>query len=491
MKDTSLKQAGSALVWRVIQLGGIKVIFMVRLLVLAWLLVPEDFGLLAIATTAVGFLVKITDLGMIPALVQSPEAEKRHYNAAWTVNVTRALLISGIVFLAAPFIAQIFAEPRAVPIIRALTLRPLFEASASIGIATLTRDLEFRPLSMLKLAEAVVNTIISIALARSFGVWALVAGTLAGSMSYLLLSYILAPHRPGFAFDQSAIRPLIRFGRWIFLTSLIVMAGNYILQIVISRQLGTAELGLYVLAAQLAFLPAEVAGEVVGSVTFPLFARLQSDIRQVVQAFRTTLIGLSTLLFPACALLIVLAPTLVQEILGPRWEGTAPVIRVLALVSLIGVFGDVTGPIFQGLGQPYKVTVIEIVQSLLLIAFVWSLTSRYGLAGAALAWLPRVIISQIISLIFVRQLLPRPFAGLGAVMLLIIVASGTGAIVALTIDLIFPGLAGFILASVLAVISAVGLLWISDRHFALGLIDDLGQVFPQIMTLARFSPVKS
>jgi O-antigen/teichoic acid export membrane protein len=464
---------------------------MIRLLVLAWLLVPEDFGLLAIATTAVGFLLKITDLGMIPALVQSTEADKKHYDAAWTVNVTRAVFISGIVFLAAPVIAQIFAEPRAVPIIRVLTLRPLLEATASMGIATLTRNLDFRPLSILKLTEAVVSTVISIVLAPSYGVWALVAGTLAGSVSYLLMSYILAPHRPRFAFDQTAIRPLVRFGRWVFLTSLIVMVGNYILQIVISRQLGTAELGLYVLAAQLAFLPAEVATEVVGAVTFPLFARLQSDIYQVVRAFRTTLVGLSTLLFPTCVLLIVLAPALVQEVLGSRWEGTVPVIQVLALVSLLGVFGDVTGPIFNGLGQPYKVTVIEIVQSLLLIAFVWSLTSRYGLVGAALAWLPRVIISQIVSVIFVRQLLPQPFAGLGVVMFFITVASGIGAVVALSINIIFPGLIGFVIACTLAVVSTGGLLWASDRHFSLGLINGLGQIFPQLTTLAGFSPAKS
>jgi lipopolysaccharide exporter len=485
------KQAGSALVWRAVQLGGIKIIFMVRLLVLAWLLVPEDFGLLAIATTAVGFLLKITDVGMIPALVQSTDAEKKYYDAAWTVNVIRAFFISGIVFLTAPFIAQIFAEPRAAPVIQVLALRPLLEATASIRVATLTRNLEFRPLSILKLAEAVVNTIISIMLAPFYGVWALVAGTLAGAMSYLLISYFLAPHRPRLDFDQSAIRPLIRFGRWIFLTSLIVIAGNYVLQIVISRQLGTAELGLYVLAAQLAFLPFEVAGQVVGAVTFPLIARLQSDLHQVVQTFRTTLIGLSTLLFPTCALLIVLAPTLVQEILGLRWEGTVPIIRVLTLVSLIGLFGDVTGPIFNGLGQPYKITVIEIVQSLLLIAFVWSLTSRYGLVGAALAWLPRVCISQIISVIFVRQLLPQPFAGLGAVMLLITVASGIGAIVALSIDLIFPGLTGFVAACLLAVITTGGLLWASDRYFALGLGQGLRQLFPQIATLSGFSPAKS
>ena len=222
MKDTPLTQAGSALVWRAVQLGGVKVIFMVRLLVLAWLLTPEDFGLMAIAVTAIGFFLNVTDIGMIPALVQGADVNEKQYNAAWTVNVSRALLITLAVILAAPLITQIFAEPRAINIIRVLALRPLLEALASIKVADLTRNLKFYPLAMIKLGEGLMNIIVSIALAPSLGVWALVIGTLVGSTTYLLMSYLFAPHRPKLLFDQSSIRPLIRFGRWVFATSLII-----------------------------------------------------------------------------------------------------------------------------------------------------------------------------------------------------------------------------------------------------------------------------
>ncbi len=491
MNERPLQRAGSALIWKAVQLGGVNSIFLLRLLVLAWLLAPEDFGLLAIAVTTIGFLLSITDFGMIPALVQGADLDENHYNAAWTVDVTRALLISVLVIGAAPWIAQIFAEPRAVPIIRVLALRPLLEAAASIRVASLTRDLQFRPLATLKLSEALVNTIVSIALARSFGVWALVAGALSGSATYLLLSYCLAPHRLRLSFDHTAIQPLIRFGRWVFLTSLIVLAGSYVLRVVIARQLGTADLGLYFLAAQLAFLPAEVASEVVGSVAFPLFARLQAEYRQVAQSFCAILIGLAAFLFPVCALLIAFAPTLVQEVLGPRWAGTAPVIRILALVSMIGLFGEVTGPIFNGLGQPYKVTIIEVVQSLMIIALVWLLTSRYGLMGAALAWLPTAVVSQIVSAILLRRLLPQPLAHLGPPLLLITAVAAMGAAIALRVANAVPGLVGLVLANLLAVMAMGLLLWLGDRRFALGLRQGLGQVFPQVATLVGYSPVKS
>jgi O-antigen/teichoic acid export membrane protein len=278
MKDKLASLTGTALVWRAIQLVGVKTIFLVRLLILARLLSPDDFGLLAIAVTAIGFLLSVTDFGMIPALVQREQINDQYYNTAWTIGLIRALMISLVVFFAAPVIAKIFAEARATVILQVLAIRPLLDAAASIKLAEVIRNLKFRSLALVKLSEALLNTFVAITLAKSFGVWALVAGALVGSTSYMVISYLLAPHRPELFLSYASVRPLIAFGRWIFLTGLIAVFGGSILNVVISRQLGAVELGLYFLAAKLAFLPAELASEVAGSVAFPLYARLQSDI---------------------------------------------------------------------------------------------------------------------------------------------------------------------------------------------------------------------
>ncbi|MGH2524323.1 MAG: oligosaccharide flippase family protein, partial [Anaerolineales bacterium] len=331
------KQAGGALTWKAIQLAGIKGIFVVRILILARLLSPEDFGLLAIATVTIGVLMSLTDFGMMPALVQRPDPAEQDYHAAWIVGVIRALAVTGVVVLTAPVVAGLFGEPQAAAIIRMLALRPLLEASASIKVADLTRNLRFRSLAFISLPEALVNTLVSIALARALGVWALVVGTLAGSAVYVAMSYLLAPYRPRLALDMVAARPLIRYGRWIFVTSLVAMAGSSVLQAVISLRLGAAELGLYFLAAKLAFLPYEVASEVVGAVTFPLYARLRADVLQTALAFRAIVRGMAVLLIPVHTLIIALAPSLVRNVLGPRWAGAEPVIQVLALAGLVGL----------------------------------------------------------------------------------------------------------------------------------------------------------
>jgi PST family polysaccharide transporter len=405
------------------------------------------------------------------------------------VSITRGVAISGLVLLSAPLIAQLFAEPRAVNIIRVIALQPILDAAASIKVANLKRSLNFRLLAFLGMLGALMNTVVSITLAASLDVWALVAGALSGSSTYLILSYLIAPHRPRLNFNRIAGQSLIKFGRWIFLTSMIALIGNYVLRVVISRQLGAAELGIYFLAAKLAFTPLEVASEMIGSVAFPLFARLQEDMQRVTRVFRAIFTGISALLFPVCTLIIVLAPALVQEILGPSWEGTEPIIRVLALVSMLGIFGEVIVPILNGVGQPYKVTMLEIVQSSLIIMSVWILSGRYGLVGAALAWLPAIIASLILSIIFIQRILLHPYVKLGMPMLMVMVSSGAGAIVALSVDRIVPGLPGFIAANILAVIVIGGILWISDRRLTLGLGEGLSKAFPQVALLLGYSRV--
>ena len=478
-----VKRAGKAVVWRTVQLVAVKAIFMLRLVVLAWLLTPDDFGLVAIATTAVGFLLQLTEFGMIPALIQGREVDEAHYNVAWTVGVTRATGVCLVVFFLAPWMAQLFSEPRATPIIQVLALRPILDSVASIKVARLTRELDFRPLAILKLSEAIVSFIVAVLLAPAWGVWALVAGILAGSTTYLVLSYVVTSYRPRFSFAWETIRPLIRFGRWVFLTGLIVLAGNYVHRIVISRQLGTADLGLYFLAAQLAFLPAEAASEVVGAVVFPLFSRLQSDARRAAETFRMAFTGLAIPVYLACALLITLAPSLIENVLGPKWEGTAAVIQILALVSMIGIFGEVAVPLFNGFGLPNRVTAIEVVQSASIILFVLLLTGRFGLSGAALAWLPTAVISQIVSIAFLRDLLPQPLTGLGRPFLVLLAATAVSGVIALATVTAFPGLAGLLLAAALAGLAYGLVIWTSDRRFGLGFFEILKRLFPQLTAL--------
>lgn len=478
MMEGSARQAGRAIIWQVVQLAGDKILFFVRILVLAWLLTPEDFGLVAIATTTIGFFQNITDIGLVPALVQGREITEKQYNVVWTVEMIRATLIATALAVAAPVIAGVFNEPQASPIIRVLAVYPVLAASISVKIAEQNRNLFFRPRALLKLTESLVKAVVSVALAIFLGFWGLVFGTLAGAAAISILSYALAPHRPRLTIDWDALRPLINFGRWMTIDNIITLIAGSLLRIIITRSLGTSELGLYYLATQLASLPSEISNGAIGQVAFPMFSRLQPDLERLKRAFRTVVIGTMSLLYPACLLIMVLAPSFVTEMLGSKWQGAETVIQILTLATMIGIFGDTVVEILKGMGKPDKMTLMGLAQAVTLIIFVSLLTSRFGLTGAALASVPAVFVSQILGIVLISQLIPRPLSGLGRHLGAIIITSLLGGVVAFVLDRYLMDVIGLAVASLAAVACTLLGMWIANRRLSLGMERELALVFP-------------
>jgi O-antigen/teichoic acid export membrane protein len=474
------ERAGRAVRWRTAHLIGVNVTFFLRIIVLARILEPEAFGLLAIAQIPIGVLLQVTEFGMIPALIHASNPTQRHYDVAWTIGLTRGVVTAATVLLAAPWVASVAREPRAAEIIVVLALHPLLIAASSIRLADLQRRLDFKPLALLHLGEAAANTVVSIALAPTLGVWALVAGTLAGSGGRLAISYWVAPHFPRLAFTASAASTLIRFGRWVFVTAVLTTLGGATLQMIISRQLGAAEVGIYYLGTRVTFLLVGGVIDVGTSVSFPIYARMQEARDEASRVFRATLTASSTLVIPAMGLMAALAPSLVTEVLGVKWSGTEPVIAVLAMVSILSLAGDVSIPLWSGMGQPWRTTMIEAVQLALLVGGAWYFTLQFGVVGAALAWVPAILATQLITFAFLPRVLPRPFTGLTSMGTGLLASAGVALVLAVWIDKTIGGLTGLIVAVSVAAAVYAGLIALIDRKLGLGLANSLTRVFPQL-----------
>jgi O-antigen/teichoic acid export membrane protein len=219
-----------------------------------------------------------------------------------------------------------------------------------------------------------------------------------------------------------------------------------------------------------------------------LFARLQNNLQQAAKAFQAMLTGLAALLLPVCALIIILSPVLVREILGAQWAGTEPVIQILTVVTMIGLLGDTTIPLVKGFGQPNRVTQIEFLQSGTIIALVWLLTTRFGVIGAALAWIPAIILVQVLCIYFVRKIFRSSLTEIKKPLLGILAATGLGALPAIAIITRLPNIFGLVIAGAAAALVTALLLWAFDRRFSLGLMNNLAIVFPQIAPFLRISP---
>nr|AFI78757.1 polysaccharide biosynthesis protein [uncultured bacterium ws198A12] len=480
---TLARQAGSAVFWRGLSLSIEKIVFLFRILVLARILAPADFGLVAIGMVSLAVMVSLTDFGIVPALVQQPAGNKRHLDTAWTIGLVRGAGINIVMLIAAPFIASAFGEPDAVNIIRVLALTTLLQAGASIEVATLTRELRFKQLAMIRLSAAVCNTVISILLATNLGAWAIVWGAVGGAVMHFIVSYVVAPYRPRFQIDTVATSSLMRFGRWIFAIGVISVAVDAAVRWIITNRLGVAELGLYFMAARLAYLPYQVITELVGEVAFPMYARLQRNRAKATRAFRTVFVSVLALLLPTSLIMIALIPDLVTVVLGERWNGATTVMQLLVVVCVAGVAGDSINPLLKGMGSPKKVAALDLLQFLVIVPAAWVLIGRYGLAGAGLAALVAVLFSQVLAIHYVREVLDRPFRGTGGSCLAIAVASLAGSSTSLLIVNLLSGPMALVVSAIIGAATAIASGLILDHLYGLNLLNRMEEPFPVLARL--------
>jgi lipopolysaccharide exporter len=479
------RRAGSAVVWRSIALAGEKLIFLVRLFILARILLPEDFGLVAIGMAAMALMVSLTDLGVVAALVQQPSTDKDHLDTAWTISVFRGLIVMLLLLLAAPQIAAAFGEPAAKPFIQVIGFTVLLRSAASIRIAHLNRELHFRSLAVIGLATAVINTAVAVALAPGMGAWSLVWGNIAGAVTFFVASFLAAPYSPKFRFSRGSADSIMRFGRWMFLIGIIAVLSDTILRLIITRKLGVAELGLFFLAARLGFLPAQLITEILGTVAFPVYARLQSDREKAKNMYRRVLVATTLLMVPTCAIFACLVPSLVSDLLGERWQGTVVVMQLLVLSSVVGVLGDSVAPLLKGIGQPAKIAWMDAWQLLVLVLSAWFLVDYFGLAGAGLAWVVSVAASQFFAFAYARRLLDAPFRGLSRVLLAVVLSTALAAGIAIIVLSGLSGLTGILVAGGSSTLAALVVMVILDGRFDLGLRKTLAEPFPWMHRFAR------
>jgi O-antigen/teichoic acid export membrane protein len=422
-------RAGSALLWKVVQMGGSKVLYVIGTLVLGRILTPDDFGLVAIAMVAFFTAIVATDMGMQPALVQLRDRRSEHYHLAWSVGLLRGAVVTGLLFLSAPWLADVFAEPRAVPLLQLIAFKPLIDAFASPHLADLIREFKFKELAAIEILAVAVELPVAVMLAPAWGGKAIIIGRLIGGATRVLLSYGMAPYRPKLRLKTAAARELIAFGRWMLAIGITGVAVEFALKVLVSRRLGVAELGVLFLAGRLASAPTQFAGAAIASAAFPLYARLRDDGARLGAAFGAHLIGAMLLLLPVTALVIGLAQPLQDHVLGAAWAGTAPMIALLALAYSLRVVFDALVPLMQGMGRTRQLFLLELLGFGVLLSSAVALIGPLRLTGVAVAWALSGAVTSIAAAIWARKRLERTRRSIAqAAVAVLLVSVATGAV---------------------------------------------------------------
>ena len=358
----------------------------VRVLVLARLLTPHDFGLMGIGLVLIDLYESFSGLGIQLALIQRGGQARGLYDTAWTLGLIRGGIGSVVQLTLASTIAAFFRAPDARPIVAALALLPIIRALTNIGIVELRRELRWRPSYLIATSAVLADIAVAVPLALSMrSAWALVGGLLAAETVRVLLSYRVHPYRPTLHLARAEARELLVYGRWVFGAGVLTTVLEKGVRALIGRVLGIETLGLFSVAARLAWLPGVQVTRIVRTVTVAAYAKVQESPERLRGAYLRTLRVTALAAIPIGLGMVGYSADLAQLILGPRWGGAVPLLRVLSLLGLVRAIGGTTDPLFFGSGRPWLNTRTQGVELLVVAVIIGPFIAVAGAVGAAWA----------------------------------------------------------------------------------------------------------
>ena len=354
------------------------------LAVLSRFLTPAEFGVVGAALVVIGLSGVFAQLGMGPALVQRPELERRHFDAAAVLSFALGAALGAAVWLGAPLAAAFFKSAEVAPVLRALAVTFPLQALGLVHESLARRELRFRWLANVEvISYAVGFGLLGVALATlGWGVWALVGAEI--GKTALRTGLLLAGHpvRVGVGLERRAVRELLHFGGGFTLARV----ANYLAvqgdNLVVGRTLGPAALGLYGRAYQLMVAPAQNLGGVLDTVLFPVMAKVQHDPPRLALAYRRGVALLAFATLPLSGALVVLAPELVRVLLGARWDGVVLPFQVLAAGLLFRTSYKLSDTLCRSTGAIYRRAWRQVLYAALVIGGAL-VGGRWGITGVA------------------------------------------------------------------------------------------------------------
>ena len=359
---------------------------LVSTLVLARLLVPEDFGLVAMATAVIAALELLTAFSFDMALIQNQKATRAHYNTVWTFNLLLGLTVGLALLLLAVPVAQFYREPKLELVMVFLAAGVLIQGLENVGIVDFRKEMQFHKEFQFVLLKKIASVSTGIVLALTFrSYWALVGGILAGKAVGLVLSYAMHPYRPRLSLEARG--ELFHFSKWLLLNNLLSFLWTRSADIVIGRFLGSRPLGLYNMALTIAHIPTTNLSAPINRAVFPGYAKMSDDLAVLRQGFLNVISVISLVTLPAAGGIAVTAELAVGVLLGEKWAGAVPLLQILAFYTAISAINGNIFYVFTALGTPRTFTFLVGGSLLVFLPILIILTREYGPWGAAVAQL--------------------------------------------------------------------------------------------------------
>lgn len=381
-------------------------------IILARLLSPSDFGLVAIATAAATVLAAVSELSLTQALIKFDDPSDDDFHSAWTLNLLRAGALACAMVALAPALAAAYSEPRLVPVMAVIAASAAVRALENPRIVMFRRALNFRPDFQFDVAEKLSAFMVSVTLAITLqSYWALIVGALAGSLARVGLTYAMIPYRP--RLRLSSWRALVSFSIWLTLAEAVKAINLRAVPLIVGVFLPTGAVGQFSLGERVASMPVRESVGALQATLFPAFSRIAHDLPRMRAAYVRAQAMTCLFAAPMGFGLAALAEPLVQVLIGTKWLPSVPIIQAVAIASSIMAIQNAL-PLAMATGDTQKVfsrnlRALMVQMPLMAAGLAIGRESNIGgLTGLAIALVLSTAVNTLLNLLLVRKLVASP-----------------------------------------------------------------------------------
>jgi len=440
-------------------------------IILARLLIQEDFGVAGYALVVINFLDVLNDLGIGSALIYHKEEAETTDTAFWLgIMVSLALLL--ICWVMAPFVGEFFNDDRSIAVTRILALTFPLSALGNVHRMLLLKGLAFRRKFIPDVSKALSKGLLSIVLAASgFGAWSLIWGQIGGTAIAVVALWWVLPWRPTFRFSMRSARLLLSYGLNIVAVNIIAVLILNVDYLFIGRFLGAAALGVYTLAFRIPELLIIQFCNVVTRVIFPVYAKMRNEPESLRNGFLGATRYIALITIPIGLGMALVAEPFVLTIFTDKWLDAIPVMRAISIYALLTSLYYSAGDIYKAQGRPGILTTLGILNVLLLVPALWGVMSL-SKTIVAVAWTQATVtfFMSILRLLVASRMLDTPFREvLNALkpavvsgLLMSIPVWGT-----LVLTAAMPPVVQLSLSIMIGIVAYVAALWWMERDFVL------------------------
>lgn len=364
----------------------VKSLGLISSIVLARLLMPEDFGIVALAMSVYALIRLIRQFGFSFALIQNQQANRELYDTAWTLGVILSAIAAVILYALGPWAATLYSDERLLPVFTALALMFIITGFENVGVVDFQKKMTFDKVFILQVIPKVLSFVITLSLAfylKNF--WALVIGMLVNRLALLVIGYVIQDYRP--RFNLVAWRQLVGFSSWLMIINLIKYLNRHGQNIVLAKFGGPALVGLVSIATEFASFVANEVIQPINTAAYPGYSSVGHDKKKLRQTFSTVVEAVVYVTVPGAVGIAALAPIFVPVLLGDKWLEAVELVLVIAYASIFISLAATFDMVFIASARQRVTTFLVSLRVVIffpLMYFLYHLHGAFGVAEALL-----------------------------------------------------------------------------------------------------------